>query len=172
MNLKKKIGGGLLAAALGASLIGGGTFALFTDSVTNTGNTFTAGTVSIDDLTGNGNVFTSALYVSNLAPGDNETGTITVQNNGSLDAWVRIDTANSTTSGTLFGGATPMQITYAANVVLVPAGGQTTLDVEYNLPLAADNSYQGATGTINVAVQAVQSRNNTNVTNTAPNIWN
>ncbi|THE15494.1 cell division protein FtsN [Bacillus timonensis] len=78
MSLKKKLGLGVASAALGLSLIGGGTFAYFSDTeVTN--NTFAAGTL---DLSVNP---TTIVDVSNLKPGDVVVREFNLVNGGSLD---------------------------------------------------------------------------------------
>nr|WP_304218542.1 TasA family protein [Fredinandcohnia onubensis] len=77
MGIKKKMGLGIAAGALGLSLIGGGTWAAFND-VEFTTNTFAAGT--LDLVIENG-----SFEVTNLKPGDTITRTVTVKNNGSLD---------------------------------------------------------------------------------------
>lgn len=76
-------------------LVGGGTYALFTSSATNTGNTFTAGTLTMstsrDDIPMTGPMFytndnTSGWSGTGLwAPGDNHTRGLFVKNTGSLD---------------------------------------------------------------------------------------
>ncbi|ASS76987.1 hypothetical protein CIG75_20175 [Tumebacillus algifaecis] len=171
--MKKKIALAMVTTALGATLIGAGSFALFTAEVSNKGNTFTAGTLNLEDLSG-GPIASQALYFNNLAPGDNGKVKMKVKNNGSLDAWVKINqtASNASRAGNLFGGTTPLQLGFDNGVVKVPAGGTTTFDVTYNFPLAADNSYQGTTGSFNVVVQAVQARNNTNHQNNGPIAWN
>jgi spore coat-associated protein N len=78
MNVKKKLGLGLATAALGLSLIGGGTYAYFNDIETTT-NTFAAGTL---DLAVNP---TAIINVSNIKPGDYIPRTFELENNGSLD---------------------------------------------------------------------------------------
>ncbi|MCM3090498.1 MULTISPECIES: TasA family protein [unclassified Cytobacillus] len=78
MNLKKKLGMGIASAALGISLIGGGTFAYFND-VETTNNTFAAGTL---DLAVNP---ATIIDVSNLKPGDWMYRTFQLENNGTLD---------------------------------------------------------------------------------------
>ncbi|WP_102261370.1 TasA family protein [Mesobacillus jeotgali] len=78
MSIKKKMGIGILAGALGVSLIGGGTWAAFND-VETLDNSFNAGTL---DLTTNPQ--TELFNLSNLKPGDHFTKTITLGNNGSL----------------------------------------------------------------------------------------
>ncbi|WP_108668911.1 TasA family protein [Peribacillus acanthi] len=171
MGIKKRAGLAMGTMALAAALVGGGTYALFSDTVTNAGNTFTAGTVEITDMTG-GKVFASSLLVGNLAPGDTETKTVTVKNDGNLEIWVAIDNtaSDATKLGDLFGGGTPLSVTYDTAVKKLAPGASTTFNVTYNLPLAADNSYQGDTGKFDVVVKAVQVRNNDN--GTGPNAWN
>jgi len=78
MNLKKKLGMGIASALLGIALIGGGTFAYFSDTeVTN--NTFKAGTLdlSVDP--------TVIVNVDNLKPGDIVVREFELINSGSLD---------------------------------------------------------------------------------------
>ncbi|QQK81635.1 hypothetical protein HUG20_18080 [Salicibibacter cibi] len=72
--MRKKLLGAIGTLALAALLIGAGTFALFTDRATNAGNTFAAGTLSIEDITnGDGS---AAIELGGLAPGDNTSGQI------------------------------------------------------------------------------------------------
>ncbi|EFV75588.1 hypothetical protein HMPREF1013_04083 [Bacillus sp. 2_A_57_CT2] len=78
MSLKKKLGLGIASAALGISLVGGGTFAYFND-VETTNNTFAAGTL---DLAVNP---TTIIDVNNIKPGDRMSRTFKLENNGSLD---------------------------------------------------------------------------------------
>lgn len=78
MGIKKQFGIGVLTAALGLSLIGGGTYAYFSDSE-STNNTFAAGTL---DLT----VEPSAVIeVDNVKPGDSMIRDFQLENSGSLD---------------------------------------------------------------------------------------
>jgi len=78
MGIKKQIGMGIMSAALGLALVGGGTFAYFSDSET-TSNTFAAGTL---DLSVNPEVI---VEVDNLSPGDSITRDFELGNNGTLD---------------------------------------------------------------------------------------
>lgn len=78
MGIKKQIGMGVMSAALGLSLIGGGTYAYFSSSET-TNNTFAAGTL---DLSINP---TTIIEVGELQPGDSVTRDFELGNNGSLD---------------------------------------------------------------------------------------
>ncbi|WP_435922295.1 TasA family protein [Paenibacillus sp. DYY-L-2] len=78
MGIKKTLGFGVATAALGLSLIGGGTFAYFSDSVETTG-TFAAGTLDLNADP------TAIINVSNLKPGDYALRTFKLVNNGTLD---------------------------------------------------------------------------------------
>lgn len=78
MSIKKKLGMGVATAVLGLGLIGGGTFAYFSDTAEATGN-FAAGTL---DLAVNP---TEIITVDNLKPGDWMNRTFKLENNGSLD---------------------------------------------------------------------------------------
>jgi len=78
MNIKKKLGMGVMSAALGLTLVSGGTYAYFSDSeVTN--NTFAAGTLDLSVEP------TAIIDVDNLKPGDSMTRNFELQNNGTLD---------------------------------------------------------------------------------------
>ncbi|MGG2093113.1 biofilm matrix protein CalY [Bacillus sp. S13(2024)] len=77
MGLKKKLGMGVASAALGLSLIGGGTFAFFSDKEVSN-NTFAAGTL---DLSLNPKTI---IDINNLKPGDYARKEFVLQNKGSL----------------------------------------------------------------------------------------
>ncbi len=78
LSIKKKLGMGVLSAALGISLIGGGTFAYFSDTE-ETNNTFAAGTLdlSVDP--------TTVIDVDNIKPGDVMVREFELINGGTLD---------------------------------------------------------------------------------------
>jgi spore coat-associated protein N len=78
MSMKKKLGLGIATAALGISLVGGGTFAYFSDTA-ETNGTFAAGTL---DLNANP---TTIIDVGNLKPGDWMNRSFTLGNGGSLE---------------------------------------------------------------------------------------
>ncbi|MBT2598949.1 MULTISPECIES: CalY family protein [unclassified Oceanobacillus] len=78
MDIKKKLGTGIASAVLGLTLIGGGTYAYFSDSVT-TNNTFAAGTIDL------GVDPTEIISVDNIKPGDVITRDFELQNNGTID---------------------------------------------------------------------------------------
>lgn len=78
MGIKKKLGMGIATAVLGIGLIGGGTFAYFSDTAEAEG-TFAAGTLSIDANP------TTVIELDNLKPGDWMPRTFKLENNGTLD---------------------------------------------------------------------------------------
>jgi spore coat-associated protein N len=77
VSIKKKFGLGLASAALGLSLIGGGTYAFFSDTEV-THNTFAAGTL---DLSVDPGVI---VNINNIKPGDTMVRDFKLANKGSL----------------------------------------------------------------------------------------
>ncbi len=163
-KLNKSVLAAFILTLVGALLVGGATLALFTDEVSNTDNTFASGTLIIE--------LTEEFEVNedfrNIAPGDNGTGTIVVKNSGTLDMYYRLDTL--AISGDLFEGATPLNVTLKiGETVLTPgvgynelvAGGTATIQVTWEFPFEADNTYQGTTGTLGLSFSAEQKANNT-----------
>ncbi|WP_257351360.1 CalY family protein [Pseudalkalibacillus decolorationis] len=91
MGLKKTLVMGVASASLGLSLVGGGTYAYFSDTAETT-NTFAAGTLdlSVDP--------TTIIDVENIKPGDTFTREFKLGNNGSLDIkQVLLETAYTVT---------------------------------------------------------------------------
>lgn len=78
MTLKKKLGMGIASAVLGAALVGGGTFAFFSDKEVSN-NTFATGTL---DLALNPS---TVVNVSNLKPGDTVEKEFKLENKGTLN---------------------------------------------------------------------------------------
>jgi spore coat-associated protein N len=78
MTIKKKLGLGLASAALGLSLIGGGTYAYFSDRAVTNG-AFQAGTL---DLNANP---TTIINVDKIKPGDTMLRSFKLLNDGNLD---------------------------------------------------------------------------------------
>ncbi|MFB1082219.1 CalY family protein [Jeotgalibacillus sp. JSM ZJ347] len=78
MGIKQKLGLGVASAAMGLALIGGGTYAYFSDTEVSN-NTFAAGTLdlALDP--------TKIIQVDNIKPGDTMTREFKLENNGSLD---------------------------------------------------------------------------------------
>ncbi|WP_017187647.1 TasA family protein [Alkalibacillus haloalkaliphilus] len=86
MSIKKKLGAGVLAGALGLSLVGGGTFAYFSDTAEQT-NTFASGTINLDVNP------EMQVPMENIKPGDWMPRDFELLNNGSLDiAYVDLNT--------------------------------------------------------------------------------
>lgn len=82
MGIKKKLGLGIGAAALGLSLVGGGTFAYFNDTST-IHNEFKSGTLVMDvNKAWN---FPLNFNLKNIKPGDKWERQFVLQNKGSLD---------------------------------------------------------------------------------------
>lgn len=77
MSLKKKLGMGVASAALGLSLIGGGTFAYFSDKEVSN-NTFAAGTL---DLTLDPKTL---VDIKDLKPGDSVKKEFLLKNSGTI----------------------------------------------------------------------------------------
>lgn len=170
----KKILVSLATVGALSALVTGASFALFTAEAVNENNTFSAGTVTFDNMTG----FTCDINTdtTNMAPGDSGTCNVSVTYSGSLDAWVGV---SYEAVGDLFMGATPMTVavngTWDGSFYVLGQmtdGDTATATITYNFPLAADNSYQGASGAIDLTFKAVQARNNTNGTNDGPISWN
>ncbi len=82
MSIKKKLGLGIASMALGAALVGGGTFAYFNDTESSTGNTFAAGTIELKpDIPAN---FQWNLRDQKPGQGFNMSP-VTLRNTGTLD---------------------------------------------------------------------------------------
>ncbi|QDZ77012.1 TasA family protein [Bacillus cereus] len=87
MSFKKKLGVGVVSAALGLSFIGGGTYAYFSDQVV-TNNTFTAGTLDLAMQP------TTSLDLNQLKPEDKILKKFNLKNSGTLaiqDVVMKID---------------------------------------------------------------------------------
>jgi spore coat-associated protein N len=83
MSIKKKLGLGLASAALGLSLVGGGTFAYFSDNA-SIHNSFTAGTLDLDVGSYQDGVWPVNFDIKDIRPGDTYERTFVLNNNGSL----------------------------------------------------------------------------------------
>jgi len=89
---------GALAVVLAAVGITVGSGANFTAHSANPANTFTAGTLAI------GNSASSAiLSATNLKPGDVNTGTVDIQNTGSIPGTFTLSTSNAVDTASLLG---------------------------------------------------------------------
>lgn len=78
MGIKKQLGIGIMSATLGLTMIGGGTYAYFSDKeVTN--NTFAAGTLDLSAEP------TEIINLENMKPGDSMVRSFELENKGTLD---------------------------------------------------------------------------------------
>lgn len=78
MGIKKTLGLGVASAALGLTLIGGGTFAYFSDTAQSSAS-FNNGTLNLDSDP------SVIVDINNLKPGDVITREFKLKNNGTLD---------------------------------------------------------------------------------------
>ena len=85
----KKIIGLTIAAVLIIGMVGGGTWAYFSDTETSDGNTFTAGTLDLNLDGGNANVV--KFTVSDVKPEDTGFGKWQVSNVGSIDGYLDLE---------------------------------------------------------------------------------
>jgi hypothetical protein len=89
---------GALAVVLAAVGITVGSGANFTARAANPTNTFTAGTLSIDNSKGNGSSASAILNASNLKPGDSGSGLVDIQNTGSVAGAFTLSTGSAADS--------------------------------------------------------------------------
>ena len=88
--INKKIALSLLSIASALVIVGGATFAFFSDTKTSTENTFAAGTLEVSITDQNADtLFESEAIVSNWAPGDQSFVNFDVKNVGSLPVNLR-----------------------------------------------------------------------------------
>jgi len=148
----------IFVIGLVATLAGAGMYAVFTDTETSTGNTFEAGTIIITP--GDGSWSTG---FDNMKPGDTVTFTITVGNDGSLP----LDyTITPVLSGDLSLGVDACFVKQirvdgavtASDSLSVAGQGDRYDDVEIDIkmPYAAEDWYQGKSGTLDVTFTATQ----------------
>lgn len=101
----KKIVGLSITALLIVGLVGGGTYAWFSDTESSEDNTLTAGTLDLNINGGDDAVTT--FDVSNVAPGDSGSGNSTLTNVGSLLG--ELDVATSAITNTPYAGGGEFQ---------------------------------------------------------------
>lgn len=142
----------LLVICVAALAISLGTFAYFSDSASSTGNTFSSGTLSLADPLA---LSSWSASITNLAPGDIRTATVSIVNDGSLPLQYK---ARVVSSGALFGGATPATATIncGAAPTDLAVGITDSCTVTVSFPAIANNDYQGVSGTVTVQAEAHQ----------------
>lgn len=89
----KKILGLIVVALLVIGLVGGGTYAYFSDVETSEDNTFTAGTLDLSVDTENP-WDTTKITASAMKPGDSGVATMTLKNEGNIDGTLTVDLTN------------------------------------------------------------------------------
>lgn len=95
----KKILGLTIAALLIIGMVGGGTWAYFSDTEASTENTFTAGTLDLQltDASEDGTDSETQTWVfSGMKPGDTGGATLTVQNAGSIAGYIDLSSISVT----------------------------------------------------------------------------
>lgn len=184
--MRKKIVVSMLVIALAAALLGGATFAWFTDSDSTTA-TFTAGTLDVALTDTSDAVFT--LELTGMAPGDSLSTDIKVANTGNLDLYYRFLFTETAPGGTLDDALT-VTISQGATIIadgvllsslisggaifdnttmeLAPAAS-ATYTIEIELPTDTGNTYKGTSFDGTFVVEATQVKNQADPTNPA---WN
>ncbi|MDI6892146.1 MAG: TasA family protein [Actinomycetota bacterium] len=186
MGMNRRILMSVLVVTMTLALVGGATFAVFTDTATNPNNTFTAGTVIIS-LENDGTGLNIPLFNSSVDgefyPGSPAvTKTLRVHNDGSLPirlsgfsavfsgdttladglsiGIVEVDQANPTITYPLYQGA----FSNLAGAGVSVAGVQTVsawvgsvnVGITIWMPTAADDTYQGLNMTADISATAQQ----------------
>lgn len=168
----------ITVAAAVVSLVAGASFALFTASTGNSNNSFTAGTVTLNQTA------STLADVGPLVPGDSSSKTLDVTYTGNVNAWLGLvftvnDPATGTSLRTCSSNAFAATVTtgsssFSANpgvqtIGLVTPNDAKTYSLNYSLPLATGNGCQGATAKVQVNICAVQADQNT--TGAGPTSW-
>ncbi len=167
----------LLSLGMVLGLGATGTFAYWTDDVTVSGTTFTAGTIDLrvnnsDAVTGY-----TALNISAMVPGNSTAGILTIKNNGTAPLKYTAAATASNADGKGLGAALVVKVTAdssvtatpptatcagaallgsgtALNASLVPtgrllaAGASETICIQVTLPVSAVTALQGATTSV------------------------
>ena len=165
----------LITIAVVAALTTFGSLALFTDTTSNTGNTFTAGEVSLSEVT------ETLVDVGPIAPGDGDVFNYHVSYSGNIEAWLGLDTEAVgellTCNGDIFelaiSDGTKTYNNNAPNQVIghFNGGHAVNLSVTWELPLEADNDCEGDGATLSMKVHAVQYEHNINAAGDGPISW-
>jgi len=106
----KKILGLTIAAIMVMGLVGGGTWAYFSDTETSTGNTFAAGTLDLE-VDSDNPWTTTPISISDIAPGANSGDvTITCENVGNLpgDLFLKISSVATTGGTSIYPSGSPV----------------------------------------------------------------
>ena len=161
---------GALAVVLAAVGITVGSGANFTAHAANPANTFTAGTLSIADSASG-----AVLSATNLKPGDVNTGTVDIQNTGSIPGTFTLSTSNMVDTASLLGQldlkvedcglysgttapscATGTTVVYNGKANAIPSSALGTYaanakhryQFSVTMPTTIANTFQGKTATV------------------------
>jgi predicted ribosomally synthesized peptide with SipW-like signal peptide len=131
-NNRRKILLTLVVLGLTVTGIGLGTFAAFSATTDNTGNSITSGTVIINQHTG----ATTLYNLTNQKPGDSTSKCVRIAYTGSLAAAVKLYGSAGITNGSLF------------NLTVERGSGMTTLDNTMSCAgfTASSTAYSGQLG--------------------------
>jgi spore coat-associated protein N len=118
MSIKKKLGLGVASAAIGLSLIGGGTWAAFNDTATIS-NHFAAGTLDLE--VGKSGTKPINFDLTNMKPGDNVQRIFKLKNKGTLaikEVLLNVSTSNFTDDTTAVNGGTNSEEEFLSQFVV------------------------------------------------------
>lgn len=176
----------VILSTLIAALATTGTLALFTAATQTQANSFTAGTVSLDEPS------ITWSEITDMAPGDTGSTTYAITYTGTLEAWVGLLPKVSGELYTCDGGrliltlsdADDSSITYTWNgeePLVIRSGPETAtpltegttkrFTVAWTLELGASNDCQEKSALVELMAVAVQAEHNTNDTNDGPVTW-
>lgn len=164
----KKVALSLATVSALSILVTGATFALFSDSTNNDANTFTAGTVSL-----NQNPAASNWKINGIAPGDSGSVNWTVTYTGNIPAWLGVEASATGDLYTCDGGKVTLTVTdengadYPVDGVRrvvgntpVNPGDSVTFTLYGELDRSAGNDCQGKSLDFTINAYAVQAKNN------------
>lgn len=169
--MKKNVVISMLVIALAAALLGGATYAWFTDKQSAEAK-FTAGTLVLGEIED----FDGELDIE--APGDTDDWEITIVNEGSLDMYYRLYFTSDISVGlpevvnvslyagdtllfgpTCIGDFTDSENYWFNSELTLDADDDVTYKVHFELPTDTDDDYQGAEWVITLHVEATQVKN-------------
>lgn len=162
-----------LSLVLVMSLVGGATFALFTDQESNTNDVFQAGTLTIGASAAGANTGTMNFTVA--APGDHFANTINVKNLGSLPFLYKVSASKQDGDADLYNalvatinGGPEMPLSALVDKVInfnLAAGGNQDVTIDVKLPLTAGNDLMNKATKILFTFDAQQVGTTTNGNN-------
>ena len=146
----KKILGLTVAALLVIGMVGGGTWAYFTDTEQSTNNSLTAGTLDLNIDAGN--IAVTTFSASAVGPGDSGSGSSTLSNVGTYAGEFDIDFSAITNTpgagGTEYEGGTGELGGVATMAVYLDINQNATFDAgDIELNTTGANAYDGVTNT-------------------------